>query len=258
MQLLDLVILLLVAFVPSLIYLVWIRDTERFSREPWGRLVRVFAFGATISIIISIAAELLLMLLYTSNVERVYELFGKDPNIGTLVLACVIAPLVEELAKGLGVFRVGKRMSDVEDGIVYGAAAGLGFAATENMLYEFEALVSGGAAAFLATAIVRIFSSALLHASASSVFGLGIARKALQGRSWAKYYIGAAVMHSAFNLFASFGVLMQGQLGDMADLIGFVAAFAIAITAIRLVRAKIRSLERSETKHGPGYQQPRA
>ncbi len=250
MQLLDVVILLLVAFVPSLIYLVWIRNTERFSREPWGRLVKVFAFGATISVLVAIVAELLLMSLYTSNIERVYELFGKNPNLGTLVLACVIAPLVEEFAKAMGVFRVGKRMTEIEDGIVYGAAAGLGFAATENLLYEFDALVTGGATAFLATAIVRIFSSALLHASASSVFGLGIARKALQGRGWGKYYLGAAAMHSAFNLFASFGIVMQSRLGDAAELIGFVAAFAIAITAIRLVRAKIRSLERSESRHG--------
>ncbi len=163
MQLLDVVILLLVAFVPSLIYLVWIRNTERFSREPWGRLVKVFAFGATISVLVAIVAELLLMSLYTSNIERVYELFGKNPNLGTLVLACVIAPLVEEFAKAMGVFRVGKRMTEIEDGIVYGAAAGLGFAATENLLYEFDALVTGGATAFLATAIVRIFSSALMR-----------------------------------------------------------------------------------------------
>ena len=245
----DIALLLLVAFVPSLIYLVWIRNTERFAREPYRRLIWVFSIGATLSVIIAITGELVLMSLFSSNIERVYELFGRDPNIATLVLACIIAPLVEELAKALGVFRVRRAIAEIEDGIVYGAAAGLGFAATENMLYEGSAYLTGGAEAFIATAIVRILSSALLHASASSVFGLGIARNALQGRGWLRYYFGAAVMHSVFNLFVSFGVILQKQLGDTADLIGFMAAFVIAITGIRMVRSKIRELERSEMQY---------
>lgn len=250
MQLMDILVLLLVAFVPSFVYLVWIRNTERFAREPYGRLIRVFAYGATISVVVAVAGELVLMSLFSSNVERVYELLGKDPNLATLVLACVIAPLVEELAKSMGVFRVRRRMSEIEDGIVYGAAAGLGFAATENLLYEGNAFMTGGTEAFLATAVVRILSSALLHASASSVFGLGIARNTLQGWGWFRYYLAAAVMHSMFNLFASFGVILQKQLGDTANLIGFVAAFTIAIAGIRLMRAKIRELERSQMQYG--------
>jgi RsiW-degrading membrane proteinase PrsW (M82 family) len=41
--LLNLIILVLVAFVPSIIYLIWFRNSERFSREPWGDVLRLFA-----------------------------------------------------------------------------------------------------------------------------------------------------------------------------------------------------------------------
>lgn len=250
MQSIDLIILGLAAFVPSLVYLVWIRNTERYAREPYFRLIWVFIIGASLSIVLAIVAELFLMTLFDENVERVYQLFGENPNLGTLVLACVIAPLVEEFAKAMGVFSVRRRFSEIEDGIVYGAAAGLGFAATENLIYEGNAYFTYGTEVFIATAVIRSLSSALLHASASSVFGLGIARKAFQGKGWLPYYLGAVLMHSLFNLFASFGDMFADELGDGASLIGLAAAFAIALTGIRAVRAKIRALERSSAGLG--------
>jgi protease PrsW len=246
LQLLDLLILLLAAFVPSVIYLVWIRNTERFNREPYRRLISVFAIGATVSVGLAIFAEYFLMRLLDQNIERVYQVLGNNPNLGSLILACVIAPLVEEFAKALGVFRVRRFITEIEDGIVYGAAAGLGFAATENLLYEGSALSTYGVNVFIASVVVRSLSSALLHASASSIFGLGIARSSLQGKGWMLYYLGAVLMHSIFNLFASFGELYQGQLGESANLIGLTAAFVLAISGISIARSKIRHLDRAQ------------
>lgn len=242
----DVLILLAVAFVPSVIYLVWIRNTERFSREPYGRLIWIFAYGAILSVGLAIILELLLMLLYSQNIERVYSYFGENPNLTTLVLVCIIAPFVEELTKSVGVFKARRAMTELENGIVYGAAAGLGFAATENLMYEGTALLESGAEAFIATAVVRSLSSALLHASASSVFGLGIAKSRLNGSSWVPFYLLAVLMHGAFNFFASFGEIFYDQLGDTAYLIGLSAAFMIAIGGILTMRAKIRTLD----KHG--------
>ena len=245
MQFIDLIILIVVAFVPSLIYLVWIRNTERYNKEPYRRVILVFVIGASVSIILAIVAESFAMILYNENAPRFYQIFGKDPTVGTLLLACVIAPLVEEFAKAIGVFRVRRFMAEIEDGIVYGAAAGLGFAATENLLYEGSALLSSGVDVFIATVVVRSLSSALLHASASSVFGLGIARSALQGRGWFVYYLGAVSAHGLFNLFASFGELFKGSMGQEASLFGLMAAFIIAIGGIMITRSKIRQLDRA-------------
>jgi len=238
-------VILVAAFAPALIYLIWMRNTERFHREPYGRLLRVFFIGgALIAVVVAIFLESLLLDMLNQNVERVYLVFGENPTIITLVLACVIAPFVEELAKSYGVFRVRRFMQEVEDGIIYGAAAGLGFAATENLFYESDAFLTDGAEGFIATAIVRTLSSALLHASASSVMGLGIARGRLEGRSWIPYYFGAVLMHSTFNLAASLGPILEGDLGESAYLFGLAAAFVIAVGGIITVRAKIRHLER--------------
>jgi RsiW-degrading membrane proteinase PrsW (M82 family) len=239
----DLIILLAVAFIPSLIYLVWIRNAERYGREPYGRLLRIFIFGAVISVAIAVIFEFLLMALVNQNMNRVYEVFGNDPNLSNLIIACIVAPLVEEMAKGLGVFRSRRFMSEIEDGIVFGAAAGLGFAATENLLYESSTYFTDGTGAFITIAVIRSLSSALLHASASSVFGLGISRSALQGRSWFLYYMGAVTMHGVFNLAASFGSIYEKDIGPAAYLIGLAAAFVIAIIGIFMVRSKIRSLD---------------
>lgn len=245
MQLLELLILIAAAFVPSLLYLVWIRNTERFTREPYGRLLRVFVFGATVSVALALVWEIILMILLGMNAERVYQLLGENPNLMTILLACVIAPFVEEATKALGVFRVRRIMSELEDGLVYGAAVGLGFAATENLIYEGNAYLADGAGAFIATTIVRSLSSALLHAGATSVMGLGVARAALQGRSSFPHYLGAVTMHALFNLGASLGILYEGDIGEVAYLIGLVVAFVIAISGISMVRAKIRHLERA-------------
>lgn len=241
--LLDLAILLLAAFVPSLIYLVWIRNTERFSREPYGRLLRIFIFGATMSVFVAVLVEFLLIYLLEDNIERVYDILGNDPNLGNLLLAVVIAPFVEEFAKALGILGSRRFIKELEDGIVFGAAAGLGFAATENLLYESTAYFSDGVEAFIAITVVRSISSALLHASASAVVGLGIARSWLAKTGWTGYYLLAVLMHGLFNLAASAGPYLESDLGESAYLVGLMAAIIIAAMSISLIRSKIRALD---------------
>ncbi|UCE81418.1 MAG: PrsW family intramembrane metalloprotease [Methanobacteriota archaeon] len=238
------IVIILVAFVPCIIYLAWIRNTEKFSREPYARLISVFLFGAIGSVLVAVVFELILTIPFNDNIDRVYDYLGENPTIPVLVLACVIAPFVEEAAKGLGILRARRMMTELENGIIYGAAVGLGFAATENMLYETTALMEGGAQAFIATAVIRSVSSALLHATASSLFGLGIARKVLGTGGWLIYYLGAVAMHSVFNYAASFGTLYEDQLGEIAYLIGLCAALVIVFIGVSLMRGKIRRLDR--------------
>ena len=242
-------VLMTVAFVPSLLYLVWIRNTEKHSREPYRMLLKVFAYGAILSVLVAVVLEIILLSLFDQNIERVYEFLGENPSIPVLVLVCVIAPFVEEATKALGIFRAKRKrmMTELENGIVYGAAAGLGFAATENLLYESTAYLTDGVQAFVATAVMRSLSSALLHATSSSLVGLGIARSALQGKSWIPYYLGAVAMHSGFNFAASFGTMYYDSFGDSAYLIGLLAAFSIVIIGISVMRGKIRQLDR---RHG--------
>ena len=42
----SLLLLALLALLPALIYLVWVRRAERFQREGWGSVLGAFAYGA--------------------------------------------------------------------------------------------------------------------------------------------------------------------------------------------------------------------
>ncbi|MCK4969912.1 MAG: PrsW family intramembrane metalloprotease, partial [Thermoplasmata archaeon] len=142
------IIIISVAFVPSLYYLVVARNWERYGREPYRRLLLCFAYGAVAAIIISIVLEILI-LGNLHRIDRIYQL-GDENFLG----AVIVAPIVEECVKAFGLVLVLAYVLREEDGMIYGIGIGLGFAATENLLYELSAL-SVGLDAYLATAILR-------------------------------------------------------------------------------------------------------
>jgi RsiW-degrading membrane proteinase PrsW (M82 family) len=239
--------IVLAAFVPSLLLMIVVKNTEKTNREPIGSTFGAFLRGATTSIILAVVIEYLLVyLLLNTDVLRMSELLGKHPELATLILACVIAPFTEELTKALGMLPYARRAKELEDGIVYGAAVGLGFAATENLLYESSAYISGGVAVLIGTVIVRTISSALLHASASSITGYGLVHKKFTRNTWVTYYLMAVLLHSVFNLAASAGPLLEStSVGDYGYFIGLGAAIAIGVGAFSWSRHKIRAIENS-------------
>jgi len=133
-------------------------------------------------------------------------------------------------------------MKEIEDGIVYGAAAGLGFAATENLIYESNAFLTDGAEASSSPP----FSAHLLRTSPRHrlfVHGSRIARSRLQGTSWIHTISELSSCTRCSNLAASLGPILEDDFGDSAYLFGLAAAFVIAIGGITIMRAKIRALE---------------
>jgi protease PrsW len=240
-----LVVLVISAFALPLIYLVLIRNTARYGREPWPTVLKTFAWGAVFSVIIALVLSAI-FLLTLGRIQPLNDFFARrfaDP--GTAIGVLVVAPLVEEAAKGVGA-RAGRRQTQSKtDGLVYGAAAGLGFSATENLIYGLAALLdpTAGPSGSLIVVAVRSFSSTFLHASSSAVLGYGLAKTWLSGQSFAvvPFYIVAVAMHATFNLFST----LAQTYGDQGDLVGetlaFVAAVTLAIIAISIVRLKLAS-----------------
>jgi len=236
-----LLILVFASFVPAVTFLAWIRSGARGRKEPWFQLSVAFLFGAVVAVVIAITLEVLAMALLSLPIVREYDLFAKSPSAMTFLMVVVVAPFVEELAKLFGLFRTSGFINHPRSGLVFGAAVGLGFAATENMLYEGSALLGGGVVLFLTTALVRSFSSALMHGSATSMSGYGLARSMFGGRSWVPYYLLAVLMHATFNLFASFGGLFETELGSIANFVGLAFALVLVIVSVKMVRARIGS-----------------
>lgn len=230
------------AFIPSLIYLWWMRNAEKIGRQRWSNLFKTFTWGAIFAVIIAVILSLLFSgFIFSTRLQREYQFLG-DKTIQSLILVCVIAPLVEEFAKVLGVFSVRSRIYEIEDGLVFGAACGLGFAATENLLYESNTFFTEGfGTAFITIVIVRSIASSLLHGSASAMAGYGVSKGIFKGKnSFIPYYLLAVFMHGSFNFLASIDQIFDGSL----PLLALIAAFIFSITAIRFVRGKIIALDR--------------
>jgi RsiW-degrading membrane proteinase PrsW (M82 family) len=236
---LDMVIVLLVAFIPAFLYVIWIRNAEVHLREPLTAVAWAFLFGATVSIFIAFIIELIAVVPLTFILA--------EATLITLVLAIVVAPIVEEFTKATGVLFVRRRLTEPENGFIYGAAVGLGFAATENTLYFLSAYLEG-MDIFITLAIARTLTSTLLHASATALVGFGIARSRCmanwfgQPKSWIPYYLAAVIIHALFNTLASLSELGGG---DQLILLGLFLSFGLVVGIVAYVRAKIKQLDRA-------------
>ena len=241
-----LLVMVVSAFAIPLAFVWWIRNTPRYGREPMRSVLRVFGWGAFVSAVIALILETI-FLAAAMQIEPLYQyLTSRFSDPATVFSILLLAPFVEEASKALGVRSARPRIRTPTDGLVYGATAGLGFSAMENLLYgitTWVALSQQGLdpSASLVVIAVRSFSSSLLHASATATVGYGLAKGWFSGRRYAyvPFYVLAVIMHAAFNFLTGLGQLYPGQLGGLVDYVGFFAAVAFAVTAITVVRFKL-------------------
>jgi RsiW-degrading membrane proteinase PrsW (M82 family) len=119
----------------------------------------------------------------------------------------ITAPIVEEILKSLVLIYLVQRadFNYVVDGAIYGFGAGIGFAIIENIEY-----VTGHSTIALSIALARVFSTNLVHATASGVIGTSLAfrRGDSTWRGWLFTVSGYAVsmlLHMGFNTMVSSG-----------------------------------------------------
>lgn len=248
-----LVVLVAAAFAMPLIYVAWIRNTPRYRREPLRTVLWVFGWGAFVSAVIALILEVV-FIAAALQFQPLYEYLANrfssvDP--GTVLGVLIIAPLVEEAAKALGVRSARSKVRAVPDGLVYGAAAGLGFSAMENLLYGLSSFAQPCVvlADALVLIVVRSFSSPLLHASATATTGYGLAKSWIFRRhAYLPFYRLAVLMHAAFNSLDFFGQLNAQGFGGLAQYVSFFVAVTFAIIAITVIRFKL--LQRRPSKVG--------
>jgi RsiW-degrading membrane proteinase PrsW (M82 family) len=229
--LIEWILLAFMSFLPPLIYTVWIRNTEKCNREKWITILICFLWGASIAIIAAIILEVLLQIPLAVSIE--------NPNMFFLLTVIVIAPIAEEFTKPLALRlkSVKKEIDELEDGLIYGAVAGLGFSATENLFYGVSFLQEG-LLFFIFLIGLRSFGGCLLHASATALTGYGYGKTVMKHTSLIRvipYFILAIFVHSFYNFLVS-----SDRIGVLS---GLILAFAFVAIAITLVRKKIRSLD---------------
>lgn len=86
---LETILLIIMAFLPPVIYAIWIRNTEKYNREKWWPIFLCFLWGATIAVVAAIILELVLHFSLATSFS--------DRNVYNLVAVIIIAPFAEEL-----------------------------------------------------------------------------------------------------------------------------------------------------------------
>jgi RsiW-degrading membrane proteinase PrsW (M82 family) len=202
--LLGIVLSLLVGGISTALYIWLVWWLDHYEKEPWWLLALIFLWGAVPAVALSVVVELVLDIpISVLGRGLAYEVAGSS----------LVAPMVEEVAKGLGVFGVllfvRREMDDVLDGIVYGAMAGLGFAFTENFFYFTGSLLEGGWGVWAGVIFLRAIIFGLNHAFFTGVTGgaLGYARLSTNSVTQVLAPLlglgGAVVFHSIHNLGAT-------------------------------------------------------
>jgi protease PrsW len=224
-------LLITLSFLPPLIYMVWIRNTEKYNRERWKPIILCFFWGASIAVIAAIILELILGYSLAISIE--------NAELIPFLTVIIIAPVVEEFTKPLALRlkSVKKEIDELEDGLIYGAVAGLGFSATENLFYG-KSFLAEGFLFFLILITLRSIGACLLHASATAWTGYGYGKTLLKKTSLIRvmpYFLLAILLHAFYNFLLSFN-----QLGAF---VGLIASFGFVFISIKIVRRKIRILD---------------
>jgi RsiW-degrading membrane proteinase PrsW (M82 family) len=130
-------IVLLAAVLPAFLLVLYIWWKDKYQREPFGQMAKGFLYGI-ISAGIALVLEngLQAIALVPAEVNTFFQAAWK---------AFLGAAIPEELAKLLMLWlllRNNKYFDERFDGIVYAACVGMGFAATENIIYLFSNMES--------------------------------------------------------------------------------------------------------------------
>lgn len=219
---LEILQLLALALAPVAFFFTYIYLRDEYEREPLKYLLVSFLLGVATAIPVVFLGEWL---------ETVTGIgYEQKDWISLLLYAFVVVALTEEGMKYL-VLRwyiyPHKEFDEPYDGIMYGAAISLGFAAIENVLYVFQSDDS------LSTGILRMFTAVPAHAMFGVLMGYFVGKaKFLDGirRPYferIKGMIVAIFFHGCYDfflflneqlltLFAFFALIVGISLGNRA------------------------------------------
>ncbi|MGV2983438.1 PrsW family intramembrane metalloprotease [Microbacterium sp. AGC85] len=224
---------LVLALIPLAIVFLGVYIIDRWEPEPKALIVFAIAWGAIAAVGLTLLIDIGMTLAFGLRSEA--------------VSAVIQAPIVEELAKGLGIFiifLIGRRAFDGPiDGIVYGALVGGGFAFTENIQYFAISLIEGGGEQLTATFVMRGLLSPFAHAMFTALTGFAMGLAARRSASKSRVLgagllglLGAIILHGFWNGSATFADFFALYITLQVPLfIGFI----LAIVALRREEARV-------------------
>ncbi len=194
------------ALISALIWLVFFYQQDRLEPEPKGYVLSVFLLGALLAQAVGIPL--------LDNVFEVQRWLPRSP-LGGLLAAILVIGVAQEFLKyaavRYSVFAL-PEFDERVDGVIYGTAAGLGYATMLNINYV---IADGGV--HLQAGVIRIVVTALAQASFAGLTGyfLGRAKFEAEPSWWLPSGVAlAAILNGVFTT-------LRGELTTMAlDLSG--------------------------------------
>lgn len=229
---------ILAAIIPMSFYLILIYKLDKYEKEPIFFILFHFLWGAFVAVGIVFIIEGILRIFINE------KSFFNSHFIGLLIKA----PFIEELAKISLIFFTSRsiNLDNLTDGLVYGAAIGLGFGMTENALYFISN--SESVIGWIYLVIIRSSFSGVMHGISSSIFAAFIMLSKFHKVSLRKlyYFFGfsiAFIIHFTWN----FSVINEETFlyGILSILIG-VSAFIIIIKSSLRYEIKILNEQLNE------------
>ncbi len=127
--------IVLAALLMPLFYLFYFFDAQLYGNEPFRILGATFVLGALLGGAMSVALYRFLLSQFP---------VGLTPGIGYLLLVGLALPLLSQALMLVGpllLYLTRTRFDEVLDGLAFGAASGLGFAATQSIVYAWLLIV---------------------------------------------------------------------------------------------------------------------
>lgn len=224
-------------FAPMLLFAWFLYWLDRYEKEPLPLLGGVFIWGA----VIAAAAALVINSTFALGIYTITQ----SKTATDLATGSLIAPVVEEIAKGLALVVIfvalRSEFDSLLDGIIYAGVVALGFAASENTLYIYrDGYLAHGYPGLAGMVLIRVGLVGWQHPFYTAFTGIGLAAARLHPgfkRRILAPALGlslAIAFHSVHNLL---GNLLHGSggliLGTLFDWTGWLFMFFFILWAIR-------------------------
>ncbi len=211
-------ILAAAVLVPAL-YLVYLYEAQVYRDEPAKTLGLTMVSGAALGVVVSIVADVVLH--DTSPLQL-------TPSIGFLVASAVILPVVQEAVKVLPVLvlRRSAKFGETIDGLTFGVAAGLGFAAAETIV-QFSKVITTEpvhiqSASWLFPVLSVTIMKPLLEGSCTGLLAAALWKPRRLGRPL--YALGIPFAFGGHIVYSFVSQLLEDHGVDWATIVFFQAA----------------------------------
>jgi RsiW-degrading membrane proteinase PrsW (M82 family) len=232
--LLGLLILITYGLLPSFIWLLFFLKKD-INPEPKRMVLKIFLYGMLSPL------PILIFVLLLGIFDLEYDFFAFPVLLLTFYL--LFWATAEEILKYLAV-KINLKNSELDeptDIILYMIIAGLGFAATENILVLFGAHPIFAFSDIFIIAFVRFISATFLHALCSGIIGYFLALSFFETKKRKKLFLKGIIIASLLHWLYNFAILIIGGI------IGILIVITILISLFIFILLSFKKLKKMKS-----------